>query len=54
LIRELAEWSYQFEIPFALDSTAAQHTFGLAPTPCDDVLASVSAGYLEKARPVLR
>jgi len=45
LIRELAEVAYQFENPFVLDSTAAQHTFGLAPTPWDDVLASVIASY---------
>ena len=54
LIRELAEVSYQFENPFVLDSTAAQHTFGLAPTPWDDILANVIASYLEKARPALR
>ena len=47
LIRELAEVSYQFENPFVLDSTAAQDTFGLAPTPWDDVLASVIGSYLE-------
>jgi len=54
LIREFAEVSYQFESPFVLDSTAAEQTFGLAPTPWDDTLADVIASYLEKARPVLR
>ena len=48
LIREFAEVSYQFEDPFVLDSTAAQHTFGLAPTPWDDALAGVIASYREK------
>jgi nucleoside-diphosphate-sugar epimerase len=45
LIRELAEVSYQFENPFVLDSTAAQNTFGLAPTPWDEVLEGVIASY---------
>jgi nucleoside-diphosphate-sugar epimerase len=45
LIREFAEVSYQFESPFVLDSTAAEQTFGLAPTPWDDVLAGVIASY---------
>jgi len=44
-IREFAEVSYQFEKPFVLDSTAAQQTFGLTPTPWEDVLADVIAGY---------
>ena len=45
LVRQLAEVSYQFEGPFVLDSTAAQQTFGLVPTPWDDVLAGVIASY---------
>ena len=45
LIRELAEVSYQFENPFVLDSSAAEQTFGLVPTPWDDVLAGVIASY---------
>ena len=45
LIRQLAEVSYQFKSPFVLDSTAAQQTFGLVPTPWDDVLAGVIASY---------
>jgi nucleoside-diphosphate-sugar epimerase len=49
LIRELTEVSYQFENPFVLDSTAAQRTFGLTPTPWDDVLASVVESYRENA-----
>ena len=31
--RELPEMAYQFTAPFVLDSSAAQRTFGLAPTP---------------------
>lgn len=49
LIRELTEVSYQFKNPFVLDSKAAQKTFGLAPTPWEDVLVSVIASYQEKA-----
>jgi nucleoside-diphosphate-sugar epimerase len=45
MIRELPEVAYQFEDPFVLDSTAAQLTFGLAPTPWDDVLTGVIASY---------
>ena len=45
LIRELAEVSYQFENPFVLDSSAAEQTFGLVPTPWDDVLAGVITSY---------
>jgi len=48
LIREFPEVSYQFENPFVLDSTPAQQTFGLAPTPWDDVLASVIASYRDR------
>src|SRR6185436_10697488 len=43
IMRELPEVEYQLEEPFVLDSTAAQRTFGLAPTPWDDVLAGVIA-----------
>jgi nucleoside-diphosphate-sugar epimerase len=39
VMRELPEVAYQFEDPFILDSTAAQTTFDLAPTPWDDMLA---------------
>lgn len=37
-VRELAEVRHQFERPFVLDSSAAQRTFGLAPTPLQDGL----------------
>ncbi len=45
VIREVGEVLYQFERPFVLDSTAAQHTFALAPTPWEDALAAVVAQY---------
>lgn len=37
-IRELDETAYQFERPFVLDSSAAQETFGLQPTPWEEAL----------------
>ena len=51
MMRELPEVAYQLEDPFVLDSTAAQQTFGLAPTPWDDVLAGVIASYRRELRP---
>jgi nucleoside-diphosphate-sugar epimerase len=45
MMRELPEVAYQFEEPFILDSTAAQQTFGLAPTPWDNVLTAVIASF---------
>jgi nucleoside-diphosphate-sugar epimerase len=45
MIRELPEVAYQLRAPFVLDSCAAQQTFGLAPTPWDEVLAGAIAGY---------
>jgi nucleoside-diphosphate-sugar epimerase len=48
-IRELPEVAYQLQAPFVLDSSAAQQTFGLAPTPWEDVLAAVVASYREPA-----
>jgi nucleoside-diphosphate-sugar epimerase len=43
MMRELPEVAYKLMNPFVLDSTAAEATFGLAPTPWDDVLAGVIA-----------
>ena len=51
LMRELPEVAYQLEDPFVLDSTAAQQTFGLAPTPWDDLLAGVIASYRGELKP---
>jgi nucleoside-diphosphate-sugar epimerase len=45
VMRELPEVAYQFEEPFVLDSTAAQQTFGLAPTPWDDMLTRVIESF---------
>ena len=45
LMRELPEVAYQLEHPFVLDSSAAQRTFDLAPTPWDEVLAAQVAAY---------
>lgn len=45
MLRELGEVAYQFEDPFVLDSTAAQRTFGLAPTPWEDVLDAHVRAY---------
>jgi nucleoside-diphosphate-sugar epimerase len=39
--REFREVRYQFERPFVLDSSAAEKTFGLAPTPLDDALRTL-------------
>jgi nucleoside-diphosphate-sugar epimerase len=47
VMRELPEVAYQFEEPFILDSTAAQTTFDLAPTPWDDMLAGTIDKYRE-------
>lgn len=44
-VRELHEVAYQLRQPFILDSTAAQRTFGLEPTPWHDVLAATIASY---------
>lgn len=44
-MRELRETLYQFQRPFVMDSTAAQHTFDLRPTPWDEVLADALRSY---------
>jgi hypothetical protein len=43
-VRELDETRYQFERPFVLDATAAESTFGLAPTPWAQALAATVSG----------
>lgn len=45
LMRELPEVAYQLERPFVLDSSAAERTFGLAPTPWVEILAAQVAAY---------
>jgi nucleoside-diphosphate-sugar epimerase len=47
-LRELGEVRYQFAEPFVLDSSAAQATFGLAPTPFDDGLRAHVAFWRER------
>jgi len=45
---ELREVAYQLEDPFILDSTAAQETFDLKPTPWADLLADVIASFHDR------
>ena len=49
-LRELAEVRYQFARPFVVDSTAAQRTLGLAPTPLDEGLAQTVAWWRAQER----
>jgi len=39
LMRELRETEYQFRDDFVMDSSAAQTTFGLKPTPWEEIIA---------------
>jgi nucleoside-diphosphate-sugar epimerase len=41
--REFRKVSYQFQGPWLLDSSAAQETFGLVPTPLDEALRAMVA-----------
>jgi nucleoside-diphosphate-sugar epimerase len=43
MTKELRHTRYQFARPFTIDSTLTERTFGLVPTPLDQVLATVSA-----------
>jgi nucleoside-diphosphate-sugar epimerase len=45
VVRELPEVAYQTERPFIIDSSAAQATFGLRPTPWHTVLTETVAFY---------
>ncbi len=38
LMRELRETEYQFRDDFIMDSSAAQATFGLKPTPWEEIV----------------
>jgi nucleoside-diphosphate-sugar epimerase len=40
LMRELRETEYQFRDDFVMDSSAAETTFGLKPTPWDEIVAA--------------
>jgi nucleoside-diphosphate-sugar epimerase len=44
-VRELPKTLYQFEAPFVIDDSETRSTFGLSPTPWDDVLKSTVAFY---------
>jgi nucleoside-diphosphate-sugar epimerase len=44
-LRELPKTLYQFQAPFVIDDSETRSTFGLAPTPWDDVLRSTIAYY---------
>jgi nucleoside-diphosphate-sugar epimerase len=46
-IRELSEMLYEFDRPFVMDSSAAEQTFGLAPTPWEVVVEQTVARNLE-------
>jgi len=48
-IRELAEIRYQFDAPFVVDSTAAEATFGLGPTPMDTAISETISWYRSRA-----
>jgi nucleoside-diphosphate-sugar epimerase len=44
-IRELPTTLYQFTSPFVIDDTETRATFGLEPTPWDDVLKTTIASF---------
>jgi len=48
-LRELPEIRYQFDATFVVDSTAAQTTFGLEPTPMEDALRETIVWYRSRA-----
>ena len=44
-VRELPKTLYQFQAPFVIDDSETRSTFGLEPTPWDDVLNATIAYY---------
>jgi nucleoside-diphosphate-sugar epimerase len=42
MAKELRTTRYQFAEPFVIDSTLTEQTFGLAPTPIDEVLRTIT------------
>ncbi len=44
-VRELPKTLYQFQAPFVIDDSETRSTFGLSPTPWDDVLKTTIASY---------
>jgi nucleoside-diphosphate-sugar epimerase len=51
LMRELRETEYQFRDDFVMDSSAARATFGLEPTPWDEIVAA-TVGAPGDRRPI--
>lgn len=47
-IRELKETDYQRQRPYLLDDSVARHTFGLQPTPWDDICAGMAEHYRDE------
>jgi nucleoside-diphosphate-sugar epimerase len=47
-IRELREIRYQFDTPFVIDSSAAQRTFGVVPTPIRTALEETISWYRDR------
>jgi hypothetical protein len=50
VIRELKETEYQRERPYILDDTAARATFGLEPTPWEEILTGMVGSYRSASR----
>lgn len=48
LLRELQEVRHQFERPFVLDSSAFEATFGVTPTPWDEVIDQTVAWWRQR------
>jgi nucleoside-diphosphate-sugar epimerase len=48
-LRELPEIRYQFDGSFVVDSTAAQTTFGLQPTPLGEALNETISWYRDRS-----
>ena len=46
VLRELRETEYQFTAPYVLDSSDIQETFGLAPTPWEEVCRATAENAL--------
>jgi hypothetical protein len=44
-VRELPKTLYQFQAPFVIDDSETRSTFGLEPTPWDEVLTSTIAFF---------
>jgi hypothetical protein len=45
LLRELRQTEYQFRNEFVMDSSLAQKTFDLAPTPWPEIVAATVQSY---------